>query len=146
MESSLLLPDLARGFLPGPSTPAPLLQGYSKTSLLTCCGGQYAFLILVFTSCSVSSMKMAELGSLLDIFSWPCSGAGAQGSNRPVEPATSRQEVGPLVSSSPGPACAWTNQQGMVEEAIHRQQKKGHCCISATKKRADLNRTRVFTH
>ena len=34
--------------------------------------GQYAFLIFVFTSCSLSSMKIAESGSDLDIFSWPC--------------------------------------------------------------------------
>jgi hypothetical protein len=31
-------------------------------------------LILVFTSCSLSSIKIAELGSLLLIFSWPCRG------------------------------------------------------------------------
>jgi len=35
-------------------------------------GGQNAFLILVATSASESSMKMAELGSLFDIFAWPC--------------------------------------------------------------------------
>ncbi len=37
----------------------------------TTSGGQYAFLILRFTSSALSSMKMAESGSLLDIFSWP---------------------------------------------------------------------------
>ena len=36
---------------------------------LTCSGGQKAFLILVFTSAALSSMKMALLGSLFDIFS-----------------------------------------------------------------------------
>ena len=29
-------------------------------------------MIFVFTSCSLSSMKIAEVGSLLLIFSWPC--------------------------------------------------------------------------
>ena len=37
-------------------------------NLLTC-GGQNAFLIFVLTSASLSSMKMALLGSLLLIFS-----------------------------------------------------------------------------
>ena len=41
---------------------------YSSTGLpSTTAGGQNAFLILVFTSASLSSMKMAELGSDLDI-------------------------------------------------------------------------------
>jgi len=35
-------------------------------------GGPNAFVILVATSASESSMKMAELGSLFDIFAWPC--------------------------------------------------------------------------
>ena len=39
---------------------------------LTCSGGQKAFLILVLTSAALSSIKMALLGSLLDIFSCPC--------------------------------------------------------------------------
>jgi len=38
---------------------------------LTCSGGQKALMILVFTSAALSSMKMALLGSLFDIFSWP---------------------------------------------------------------------------
>lgn len=45
-----------------------LRQGLPCTTLL----GQKAFLILRLTSSSLSSMKMAELGSLFDIFSWPC--------------------------------------------------------------------------
>ena len=39
---------------------------------LTCWGGQKAPFILLLTSASLSSMKMALLGSLLDIFSCPC--------------------------------------------------------------------------
>ena len=39
---------------------------------LACWGGQKAPFILLFTSASLSSMKMALLGSLLDIFSCPC--------------------------------------------------------------------------
>ena len=34
--------------------------------------GQKALLILRSTSAALSSMKIAELGSLFDIFSWPC--------------------------------------------------------------------------
>lgn len=46
---------------------------HGRVYYLTCWGGQKAPFILLFTSASLSSMKMALLGSLLDIFSCPCS-------------------------------------------------------------------------
>lgn len=55
---------------PGEERVLPLL-GKSLVGCHTSAGGQKAFLILVLTSASESSMKMADAGSLFDIFSWP---------------------------------------------------------------------------
>ena len=49
-----------------------LLAAVHGAVQLTCWGGQKAPFILLFTSASLSSMNMALLGSLLDIFSCPC--------------------------------------------------------------------------